>query len=398
MRNEFAAAADALLRKLTEGEPRLPGVVAALTDRHGNVFERAAGRRVEGSATAMTVDSIFALYSTTKAITSTAVLQCVEEGLVDLDAPARTYAEELGDAKVIEGFEDDGTPKLRPPRREITTRMLMLHTAGFAYDSFDPTYYRLVREGRQPSFLTARKAALSAPLLFDPGERWQYGINVDWCGQIVERVRGKRLGEVMESLIFQPLGLTDVGFTLTDTMRSRLATMHQREPDETLRPLPDMILPQDPEVEMGGHGLYASVVDYMKFIRMWLNDGRGERGTVLRPETVRTASLNGLGDLKIGPISGVTPISKPFEFFPGMPKSWSYGFMVNDEDAPTGRPAGSLGWSGGTNTYYWIDPRNGIGGFWATQMRPFPDHVSFEGFMQFETAAYRALRGSEPAA
>ena len=119
---------------------------------------------------------------------------------------------------------------------------------------------------------------------------------------------------------------------------------------------------------------------------------------MLRSETVRTASLNGLGDLKIGPISGVTPISKPFEFFPGMPKSWSYGFMVNDEDAPTGRPAGSLGWSGGTNTYYWIDPRNGIGGFWATQMRPFPDHVSFEGFMQFETAAYRALRGSEPAA
>ena len=310
----------------------------------------------------MTTDSIFALYSTTKAITATAVLQCVEEGLVDLDAPAKVYAEELGEVKVIEGFEDDGTPRLRAPRRDITTRMLMLHTAGFAYNSFDPTYYRLVREGRQPSFLTSQKTALAAPLLFDPGERWQYGINLDWCGQIVERVTGATLGEVMRARIFEPLGMADTGFTLTNSMRSRLAIMHHRDEDGSLRPLPEMLLPQPPEVEMGGHGLYASVGDYMKFIRIWLNEGRGERRPILRPDTVRMAVVNGLGDLKIGAIAGVTPISKPFEFFPGMPKSWSYSFMVNDEDAPTGRPAGSLGWSGGTNTYYWIDLRNGIGG------------------------------------
>ena len=156
--------------------------------------------------------------------------------------------------------------------------------------------------------------------------------------------------------------------------------------------MPDFELPRDPEIHMGGHGLYSTVGDCCRFIRMWLNDGAGESGRVLRAETVRAAAANGLGDKKIRMLPGVIPaLSNDAEFFPAMPKSWGYSFMINDEDAPTGRPAGALGWAGLANLFYWIDLKNGIGGFWATQILPFGDAVSFTGSMDFETAAYQCL-------
>jgi len=127
----------------------------------------------------------------------------------------------------------------------------------------------------------------------------------------------------------------------------------------------------------------------MKFIRMVLSDGDGEHGRVLKPETVESMTQNGLEDMKIKKLPGVIEeLSNDAEFFPGMPKSWGYTFMINDEDAPTGRPAGELSWAGLSNLYYWIDRTNGLGGFWATQIFPFADPVSFEGYMEFEMAVY----------
>jgi methyl acetate hydrolase len=231
------------------------------------------------------------------------------------------------------------------------------------------------------------------PLLFDPGERWEYGSNIDWCGQIVERVRGQRLGEALRERLLEPLGMNDTAFTMTPAMRRRLTRIHQRDPAGGLTPL-DLELPQDPEVHMGGHGLYATVGDYMKFIRMWLNDGAGPDGPVLRPETVRAAARNGIGELRIRALPTTDRSqANEAEFFPGMPKSWAYSFMVNEEDAPTGRPAGALGWAGLANCYFWIDRRNGIGGYWATQILPFADPVSFGGYLEFETAVYRHAVG-----
>ena len=202
----------------------------------------------------------------------------------------------------------------------------------------------------------------------------------------------------MQERIFAPLGMTSTAFTLTPSMRSRLARMHQREADGSLKPLTDFELPQDPEVHMGGHGLYSTVGDYCRFIRMWLNDGPGEHGRVLKAETVRMAEKNGLGDKKIKMLPGViAELSNDAEFFPGMPKSWALTFMINDEDAPTGRPAGALGWAGLPNLFYWIDRKNGIGGFWATQIFPFADPTSFTGYMDFETAVYDNLSARKAA-
>jgi methyl acetate hydrolase len=392
MNTDIKAPCDAILQQVVSGNQRVPGVVAMATDRNGTIYEGAAGKRVLGQDADMTTDSVFAVFSTTKAITGTAVLQLFEEGKIDLDAPAKTYAPEIGKLQVLDGFDAAGKPKLRAPKRDITTRMLLLHTAGLGYDIFNEHYLRLVREHGQPSVTTASKASLNTPLLFDPGEEWEYGSNIDWAGQVVEGVTGKRLGKVMQERIFAPLGMADTAFTMTPSMRSRLARVHQREAGGSLTPLNDFELPQEPEVHMGGHGLYSTVGDYCRFIRMWLNDGAGEGGRVLKRETVLLAEKNGLGEMKIKGLPGVIPsLSNYAEFFPGQPKSWALSFMVNDVEAPTGRPAGALAWAGLANLFYWIDRQTGVGGFWATQILPFADPVSVTGYVDFETAVYRGL-------
>ncbi|GLZ88579.1 1,4-butanediol diacrylate esterase [Metapseudomonas resinovorans] len=392
MSPDFTSALNHLLDAATAGQQRVPGVVAAVVGRDGLVYEGASGQRTLGQAGAMTTDSVFAMFSTTKAITATAVLQLVEEGLLDLDAPARDYVPIIDELKVLEGFDSDGTPRLRPPRKQITTRMLLLHTAGLGYEFFNENYKRLSQEQGQPSIISGSLAALKTPLLFEPGEQWEYGSNIDWAGLVVEAITGKRLGEVMQQRIFEPLGMTDTAFTMTQSMLQRRAGMHQREEDGSLTVLEDLILPQDPEVHMGGHGLYSTVKDYCQFIRAWLNDGQGDHGRILKPETIRFAEMNGLESLKIKALPGVIPnLSKTAEFFPGMPKSWALSFMVNEQDAPTGRPAGSLAWAGLANLFYWIDRKNGIGGFWATQILPFVDPVSTNSYLEFETTAYRYL-------
>ena len=387
---ELQRAVGAVLTTAVASKPGVPGVVAVVTDRSGNLFQGAAGKRALGGDADMTPDSVFAIFSTTKAITGTVALQLVEEGQLDLDAPAKAYAPGIGEIQVLEGFEADGTPRLRAPKRDITTRMLLLHTAGFAYDFFNETYNRLAEERGQPSAITSTLASLKTPLLFDPGEAWEYGTNIDWAGQVIEGITGQSLGEAMQARVFDPLGMGDTGFTLTPAMRERRAIMHQRDSSGCLIPLSDFELPRNPEVHMGGHGLYSTALDYAKFIRMWLNDGDGPNGRVLKPETVAMAERNGLGDLKIKALPGVIPsLSNEAEFFPGMPKSWGLTFMINEEDAPTGRPAGSLAWAGLANLYYWIDRKNGIGGFWATQIFPFADPASIGFYLELESEVYR---------
>jgi methyl acetate hydrolase len=382
---------DAILERVTTSDLCVPGVIAVITNREGDLYADSAGVRTLGEEQAMTNDTTLRIASVTKAITGTACLQLVEDGRLDLDAPAKHHAPGLAKVQVLEGFGPDGSPQLRPPKRDMTTRNLLLHTAGFAYDFCNESYARLAREHGQVSVSAASRAALDTPILFDPGEQWEYGTSIDWAGQVVEGITGRRLGEVMQDQILDPLGMTDTAFTMSSSMRERMAKIHQRADDGSLIPL-DLVPPQDPEVHMGGSGLYSTALDYSKFIRMWLNDGAGPSGQVLRPETVRMAETNGLGEMKIKGLPGINPAQSNYaEFFPGMSKSWGLTFMINDEDAPTGRPAGCLAWAGMFNLFYWIDRRNGVGGFWATQILPFFDRTSLGGYLDMETATYQSL-------
>ncbi|USQ81244.1 beta-lactamase family protein [Ornithinimicrobium faecis] len=392
MNSTFRKAADAAVEQAVSGPAPVPGVVAMLTNANETVYETAAGVRRSGGNDPVTTEDIFLMWSTTKAITATAALQLVERGQLDLDAPARTYAPAIGEIQVLEGFDDDGEPVLRAPTEDVTTRMLLTHTGGFAYDFFNEDYYRLAQEKGQPSVTTATPAALRTPMVFDPGTKWEYGSNLDWVGQVIEGLTGRRLGEVFDTEIFGPLGMDSMTFALDDPRRQRLSQMHARGADGSLTPM-DLELPSPPEVDMGGHGLYGSVGDYMKFIRMWLNDGHGPQGRILQEETARMAVQRHLPEnLSVTLLPGVDPtLSNDAEFFPGTAKSWSLPFMVNDEEAPTGRPAGAQGWAGLGNLFYWIDQKNGYGGFWATQILPFGDATSFTQYLAFEAALYSSL-------
>ena len=386
-------AADAVLDTTVGRAGGAPGVVAMATDARGNLYEGAAGSRELGSDRPMTVDTVMCLFSCTKALTGAMVMQLVEEGLVSLDDAASRYVPDIAAIQVYDGLDADGQPKTRPPRRAITLNDLMLHTAGFGYEFFSAEDLAYRHAKGIPTLIANTYDAIKSVLLFDPGERWNYGCNIDWLGKVVEAVRGRRLGEVMAEHLFAPLGMNDTAFVITTSMMARRASLHMRAADGKLTPVPDLVLPQPPEMDMGGHGLYGTVGDYMKFIRMLLNDGDGANGRVLRAETVQRMSQNGLGALKSGGWVTTNPsLSNSGEFFPGLSKSWAYTFMVNDEVTPTGRPAGSLMWAGLGNLYYWIDRKNRIGGFWGTQILPFQDVASYPGFVDFESAVYRTLK------
>ncbi|MEO9329870.1 methyl acetate hydrolase AcmB [Gordonia aurantiaca] len=381
-----------VLRASIEGAPRIPGIVAGVTtDRRTACLDAVGVRSIDGDAR-MTTDSVFVLFSTSKAITATVALQLVEKGQLDLHAPAAEYAPAIGDLQVIAGFDDNGSPRLRPPTTPITTHHLLTHTAGFGYSFFNETYHVLETEHGQPPISTATMAALRTPLLFDPGTQWEYGSNIDWVGQVVEGITGQRLGEVMSDRVFSPLGMSDTAFGLSGDTRHRRAILHHRHGDGLVAD-PGWERPPDPEVQMGGQGLYSTVGDYLKFLRMWLRNGESDSGDrVLAPETVELALRDQLGELRVHKLPGLDPrLTNDAEFFPGTPKSWSYAFMINESDAPAGRPAGSQGWAGLANLYYWIDPLNRIGGFWATQILPFFDPAAVAAYLDFETAVYRAL-------
>ena len=383
--------ADAILSGAV-ADGAVPGVVAGVTNADDDLYLASFGERVLGGGDAMTPDTVGWIASMTKAVTGAAAMQLVDQGRLELDAPASEVIPYLGEVGVLTGFDGDGNPCTRPPRRAITLRHLLTHTAGFSYDIWNQTIGRYQEATGTPGIITCQDAALTTPLLFDPGDAWDYGINIDWAGKMVEQVSGRSLGAYLRENLFEPLGMTDTAFRITDAMRARLAKIHQRREDGSLEPQMELEIPQDPEFQMGGGGLYGTIGDYLRFMRMILNRGRADGAQILRPETVDMMSRNQMSDcLVCGLKTAMPPLSNDAEFFPGMPKSWGLSFMINNDDAPTGRTAGSLGWAGLANSFFWIDPAKGIAGAYLTQILPFIDKKSFPLYLAFEQATYEAL-------
>ena len=384
-------AVDKLLKEaVAKGD--VPGVVAVATDAKGTTYEGGFGKRVLGQPAEMTPDTVVWIASMTKAITGAAAMQQVERGKLSLDDPAKAVIPYLGEVEVLEGFDDKGKPRTRKPRRDITLRHLLTHTAGFSYEIWNGDIVKYQQAMGVPGITGCENKALTTPLTFDPGERWDYGINIDWAGKMVEAASGKKLGQYLESNVLGPLGMDSTAFFISPDMRGRLAKIHHRGADGALTPDMELEIPQQPEFEMGGGGLYGTAGDYLKFVRMMLNRGKSDRGEqILKPETVAQMSRNAMGDCKVHLLkTAMAPLSNDAEFFPGVEKQWGLSFMINNTQAPTGRSAGSLAWAGLANTYYWIDQKKGVGGVYATQVLPFADTKALPLYYAFEKAVYDA--------
>jgi methyl acetate hydrolase len=382
---------DKLFTQATESKA-MPGIVAVAATDKGTLYEGAFGKRELGRDAAMSVDSVVWIASMTKAITGTAAMQLVERGKLSLDRPASEVVATLSSAKVLEGFDAAGKPRLRAPKRPITLRHLMTHTAGFAYEIWRPEIAQYQSATDTPGITTCADAALTTPLLFDPGDRWEYGINIDWIGKMVEAVSGQKLDRYFQDNIFGPLGMKDTGFKISPSMRSRLASVHQRDDKGVLTPI-EFALPENPEFLMGGGGLYGTARDYLAFTQMIVQGGSLGGAQLLKRETVDLMAQNHIAPLDIPSIKTAAPgLSNDVDLFPGMRKGWGLSFLINTQDAPTGRSAGSLAWAGLANTYFWIDRAKRVSGVFLSQLLPFYDATAIDLFGKFETEVYRTLR------
>jgi CubicO group peptidase (beta-lactamase class C family) len=388
---------DQVLRQKSDAR-EIPGVVAVAATSKEVTYQGAFGKRDLSKDDAMTTDSVFWIASMTKAITAAGAMQLVEQGRLALEAPIGNLLPDLAAPQVLEGFDANGEPKLRPARNPITLRHLMTHTAGFCYDLWNGDMVQYMEKTGTPGIISCQNAALKTPLASDPGTRWEYGINIDFVGKAVEAASGKRLDTYLRDSLFAPLGMTDTGFKIGDAQRQRLVGMHARGPDGSLAAIP-FELEQDPEFHMGGGGLYGTAGDYIKFTQMILNKGRGNGNQVLRPETVAMMGQNHIGELNMTRMSSALPdFTNDVDLYPDMAKKWGLSFLINTAKTPEGRSPGSLAWAGLANTYYWIDPARDVTGVILMQVLPFGDGKCLEAFAGFESGVYAGLDAAQRAA
>jgi methyl acetate hydrolase len=382
---------DAVLRQAAEAK-QVPGVAAVAANEKGVFYEGAFGKRDLATGSEMTTGTIFRLASMTKAVTSVAAMQLVEQGKLTLDDPIAKVLPQLARPQVLTGFDAAGAPQLRPAKRPIALHHLLTHTAGFAYDIWDPAIQRYIKATNTPAGITGKLAALNLPLVFDPGERWEYGINLDWVGRAVEAVTGQPLDAYFRDHIFGPLGMTDTDYVFSPAQHSRLVTAYQRKSDTAYDPLPVEASPPKREFWSGGGGLYSTAHDYLVFLQTLMHQGSFHGVRLLRPETVALMGRNQIGNINAGILKTANPArSNDVDFFPGIPCRWGLAYMISTLPGPNGRSAGSLTWAGIYNTYYWLDPHKHVAGVILTQILPFADHSAVTLYGRFERAVYGAL-------
>ena len=366
----------------------VPGVVAAMVDKNGLTYIGSAGERAIGTGDVMTTDTVGAIASMTKAVTGAAVMQLVEKGHVDLDVPAETYCAEIGTPRVLEGFDDAGQPILRDARSQVTLRNLLTHTSGYAYDFTDANLTKWHEATNTPRSLSRRFDSLKTPLMFDPGTKWHYGVGIDWAGIILERVTKSTLADYFAEHLLQPLGMVDTGFICTPNMLERKAALHLRTPDSSFMSF-QMPPAENPEFDSGGGGLFSTMTDYARFMRMILNDGVLDGTRVLAAETVAQMATNQMGAVRVTGLKSANPaFFSDADIFPDTPKSWGLSFMINEEPLPNGCPTGALMWCGAFNSYFWIDKTTGIAGCYLSQVLPFFDAGASGNFFDFQNAVY----------
>jgi methyl acetate hydrolase len=380
---------DAVLRGAVDSGA-VPNVAAIAADREGIVYEGAAGPRVAGESEPVTVDTHFRVMSMTKIVATVAALQLMERGTLDFDAPIERYCPEWADLQVLEGFDGD-TPRLRPPASKATVRQLVTHTTGASYWFWNPDIARWEAATGTPNVLSGDNVIFTAPLVADPGTTYEYGINTDWLGKVIEAASGQTLDVFIEQNITRPLGMNETAFLMSDRQRANSVPVHLKGEDGAWA-ASDIELRQDPDYWTGGHGLHSTPRDYLKFQSMLLRDGTSRDGAkILDKETVDAAFTNQIGDLDFPAYipSGDPASTHPLKLGPGY--KWGYGLLLNTEDIPGMRRAWSGAWAGLLNTHFWVDRTTGVTGAIYTQFLPFVTPEALQMYQDFERALYAAL-------
>lgn len=364
---------------------KVPFVSYGVTRADGDVMRGHFG--YAGSAV-LDDSHIFRIASMTKPIVTMAALQLVEAGKLDLHAPAKDILPALGRVGVLmgEAAADMETVALA---RDITLHHLLTHTAGFAYDFHSDKIMAQVQAGKVPPLAIDNNDFLAAPLIFQPGDNWEYGIGVDFVGQMIEAVSGEDLETHLRRTVFDPLGMTHTSFRASTVGAENVVPLGARAADGAMTDLTALMPLVDAPPYSGGGGLYSNVADYMKFMRVLLNAGQGPNGPLLGADSVNMMLTNQIGDLVV-PLQPTMNemLCSEHEWFPGTINRWSYGLLVNDTDVPARRRAGSCAWSGLNCTYFFIDPRTDIGGVVMMQMLPVYNSASLAVFEAFEKAIY----------
>jgi len=381
---------DAVLQEAVDNG-QVPHVAAIAADRDGIIYEGGAGVRMAGeSDDPVTTSTQFAIMSMTKMVCTAAALQQVEQGNLDLDAPIEQYCPDFAEIQVLDGFDGD-TPRLRAPASKATVGQLVTHTSGLGYWFWNADLVRFEKASGVPNVVPGDAAAFKAPMTADPGTQFVYGINTDWLGKVVEAAAGESLDLAIKHGITDPLGMKDTMFKLDEARLDNAVRVHMKGEDGVWASA-GLILNQSPDWWAGGHGLYSTPRDYIRFERALLRGGELDGARILSEETVDAAFTNQIGELDF-PASIPTadpPITDDFNAGPGW--KWGHGLLLNTEDVPGGRRAGSGAWAGLFNTHFFIDRTTGICASIYTNSLPFVSRDDAWKLAQdFEAALYSSL-------
>jgi methyl acetate hydrolase len=367
----------------------VPGVVAMAAGDDGVIYEGAAGVRQAGESDPITPDTMMRIASMTKMITTTAALQLVERGRLDLDAPVDSYLPEFAGVQVLDGYDGD-TPRLRAPKTRATVHHLVTHTTGLGYWFLSADVDRYEQVTGTPNLLAGTRDALTAPMTFDPGAGWQYGINHDWLGLVVEAISGQPLDEYFAEHITGPLGMTSTTARMTEAQRANSTPIHVRDENGAWLAT-DIDWPQQPDFWGGGHFLYSTPRDYLAFQRMLLGGGALGDVRILDEATVAEAFTNQIGELFVPPAMPAAHQELCCDVNLGPDLKWGYGLLLNEAQTPGMRAAGSGSWAGLFNTHFWVDPASRITAAIYCQTLPFLDPAALKLYIDFEQALYASL-------
>jgi methyl acetate hydrolase len=367
----------------------VPSVSAIAADRNGIIYEGAVGPRAAGADDPVSVDSHYRVMSMTKILATTVALQLAEQGTLDLDAPIERYCPQFADVQVLDGFDGE-TPRLRPPATQATVRQLITHTTGLSYWFWNAEIVKWEAATGVSNVLSGLNEIFNAPLISDPGTRFEYGINIDWLGKVVEAAGGLKLDEAIRRGVTEPLGMDQTAFRLSDAQRASSVPVHLHSEQGWVAS--EIELNQQPEYWSGGHGLYSTPRDYLKFQRALLHNGTSPEGVkLLEPGTVDAAFSNQIGTLEFpAEIATADPTaSNTVAVGPGY--NWGSGLLINTQDLPGCRRAHSGAWYGLFNTQFWVDRATGITGAIYSQFLPFGTEPAMRLYQDFEAVLYASL-------